>query len=188
MAETVASGWRRGVEAILSELRPPDLWDEDEVKCRLIRPLLKALGWDVRKENAKVPIPLTTDAANRWSYRRPMERDYVLRREMGQALHIEGKHGWGTTTWEIKALLEQFNRDDWYGTEGGGWKKDLALLLWGARSQGARRAALMDENRLLVFDWDEGWRLVAEEKIFQDPPDRLLEALRLLEPSAFVTE
>ena len=35
--------------------------------------------------------------------------------------------------------------------------KDLALLLWGAQSQGGRRAAIIDDSCILVLDWDGGW-------------------------------
>jgi hypothetical protein len=122
-----------------------------------------------------------------WSYSSGrMRRDYVLSSEGREALHIEAKHRWGTTTWEIEALLGQISRDDWRGTEGDGWKKDLALLLWGALQNGANRAALIDQDRLLVFDWAEGWKLAAEVRVFDDPPGRLAEALRLLEAAAFM--
>jgi len=186
MAQATTAGWQDRIVDLLSELRGTAWSSEADVDDRLIRPCLRVLGWNVYGANTEVWIPLAKEMAAFWSYPSGrMRRDYVLSSETRQVLHIEAKHRWGTTTWEIEALLGQINRDDWRGTEGDGWKKDLALLSWGAQRQGSHRAALMAQNRLLVFDWEQRWRLVAEARLFEDPPDRLFEAFRLLELAAF---
>jgi hypothetical protein len=179
------------IAAMLSELRDKAYSSEAEVDARLIRPLLVALGWDVNQENTEVWIRLTEEMAQLWSYPSgQMRRDYVLPSKTEAVLHIEAKHRWRTPAHDIEALLEQISRDDWSATLKDGWQKDLALLLWGARSQRARdvrRAALIDDTRLLLFDWDGGWRLAVEVKLFEDPPHRVYAAVRLLEPAAFTT-
>lgn len=172
------------IAAILSDLRGTIWSSEDDVRCWLICPLLVALGWPANRVKTEVWIPLTEEMARLWNYpSRRMRRDYVLSRETGEVLHIEAKYQWGMQASEIEALLAQVNCGDWHDTRTDGPKKDLASLLWGARSQNSRRAALMDERRLLVFDWQDGWKLVAEEELFENPIDRVHEALRLLEPA-----
>jgi len=140
------------------------------------------LGWNIGRTNTEVPLRLTEEMARLWNYRsRRMRRDYVLRTRTGQALHVEAKYQWSMPIRQVEVLLAQISRDEWNDTRRDGPKKDLALLLWGAKSQNVRRAALIDESRLLVFDWDDGWKLVAAEELFQGSPDRVHEAFQLLE-------
>jgi hypothetical protein len=79
-------------------------------------------------------------------------------------------------------LLDRINADDWNDTTKDGPKKDLALVLWGARSQGGRRAALMDEARIIVFDWAGRWRLMAEREISAARREDILATFCLLVP------
>jgi hypothetical protein len=175
-------GMPEGLPTILFKLRGASWSREADVDSGLVRPLLAALGWDLSSSNTEVWIPLTEDMARLWSYSsKRMRRDYVLSLQAGQMIHIEVKHSWGTPSSDVEALLAQINRNNWSETGSDGWKKDLALLLWGARSQSGRRAALIDERRLLVFDWDAGWKLIAAVNLFADSADRVCGALRLLE-------
>ncbi len=64
------------------------------------------------------------------------------------------KRRWPRFSIDMDMFLDRINADDWNDTTKDGPKKGMALVLGGARSQGGRRAALMDEARLIVFDWD----------------------------------
>jgi len=178
-------GTLEGVAPVLSKLRGASWSREAEVDGGLVRPLLTTLGWELNSSNTEVWTRLTEDMARLWSYPSGrMRRDYVLSPEAGQVLHVEVKLSWGTPSSDVQLLLAQINRNDWDDTRSDGWKKDLALLLWGARSQNGRRAALVDENRLLIFDWEGSWKVTAQAQLFQDPPEAVYAALRLLEPAA----
>jgi Fe-S cluster biosynthesis and repair protein YggX len=47
---------------------------------------------------------------------------------------------------------------------------------------GRRQTALIDEQRLLVFDWDGAWRLAQEVELFVDSFERVYAAFALLSP------
>ena len=55
-------------------------------------------------------------------------------------------------------------------------------MLWGAQEANATRAALIDEKRLLIFEWDAEWRLAREVDLFVDPIERVYAAFKLLAP------
>jgi hypothetical protein len=124
--------------------------------------------------------------AQLWNYpSRRMRRDYVLTCHGREVLHIEAKHSWSRRQVNIETFLHAINRGDWASTRQDGVQKDLALLLWGAKERAARRAALIDEERLMVFDWDGRWTLRSEVKLFEDPTDDVEAAFGLLAPKAF---
>lgn len=99
-----------------------------------------------------------------------------------QLLHTEAKHRWGRFAVDLDMFLARINEDDWEDTRRDGSNQDLALLLLGALVGGAKRAALMDAQRLLFVDWDGAWRLAQEVELFVDSFDRIYAAFALLSP------
>jgi hypothetical protein len=100
-----------------------------------------------------------------WSYKsKRMCRDYVLGTPPFQ-IHIEAKHRW--SGWRgVDQVLKQVNGNDFRGTEKDGYKKDLALLIWGAQSCGVDAAAVIDESRIAVFARSkDGWRVAGETRL-----------------------
>lgn len=177
---------RQLVASLLDDLRDRVWRSEAEVARRLIDPCLALLGWDDDSLRREVWLPLTDEMAGFWNYSSGrMRRDYVLLAKTAHVAHIEAKHRWGRRSFNLATFLDQVNSGDWHDTSRDGPKKDLALLLWGANSQGAERTVIWDESQLLVFDWHGGWTVREEEKHFQTPLDQLCGALELLEPTAF---
>jgi hypothetical protein len=139
--------------------------NERDVEERLVKPLLRLLGWRLDKVNCQVWIPLSAEKASLWNYRsKRMCRDYVLG-DTSSEIHIEAKHQWSGWRIDVPSFLDRINRSDFTGTEKDGAKKDLALLLWGTEVRGARRAAVMDDSRLMVFRRDKGWRVAADARL-----------------------
>jgi hypothetical protein len=172
------------LEAVLAANRNEVFRNEADVKRRLIEPCLRSLGWVLTRANTEVWLPLTGPMAQLWNYSSGrMRRDYVLRTGSDPPVHIEAKHRWPRFSLDMEILLSRINRDDWNDTTKDGPKKDLALVLWGARSQGGRCAAIMDESLLLVFDWDGHWVLTEERQIFADPREDVIRAFALVAPS-----
>lgn len=173
------------IHAVLSGVRRPDLTREAQVVSHLINPCLAALGWQLTQGvNVEVRLPLTPEKARFWNYSSGhMRRDYVLDRGPLGPLHIEAKHRWPRHTIDLPSFLRAASQDKWVGSEGDGVRKDLALLLWGARSQNATRASVIDDARLLVFDWSEGWRTRAEVDIFDSSSEHVAAAFLLLAPT-----
>jgi hypothetical protein len=154
--------------------------NEREVEEQLVKPLLKLIGWRLGKSNCQVWISLSTEMAALWSYRsKRMCRDYVLG-DPRSGIHIEAKHRWSGWRMDMTSFLDRINRSDFTGTEKDGAKKDLALLLWGAEACGARRAAVIDESRLMVFRRDMGWRIAADTRL--DDLASFVAAAELLKP------
>ena len=60
--------------------------------------------------------------------------------------------------------------------------KTSRFFFLGALVGGAKRAALMDAQRLLFVDWDGAWRLAQEVELFVDSFDRIYAAFALLSP------
>ncbi len=175
-----------GTSETLDALRDAHWISEADVQRRLIEPVLGKVGWSVTAATTEVWIGLSEEMAQLWNYpSRRMRRDYVLSCQGREVLHVEAKHSWSRRQLNIETFLRAINRGDWTSTRQDGVKKDLALLLWGAKERAARRAALIDEERLMVFDWDGGWTLRSEVKLFEDPTDDVEAAFGLLAPKAF---
>jgi hypothetical protein len=156
--------------------------NEKDVENLLVKPILIKLGWRLDKSNCQVWIALTDEKALLWNYspkQKRMCRDYVLR-DVRSELHVEAKHRWEGWKLDIDALLARLNVGNFSGTERDGSEKDLALLLWGAQSQGSRRAAVMDESWLMVFHRDNDWRISAHARL--DDLASFVEAADLLKP------
>ncbi len=157
--------------------------NEKEVEELLLKPLLRDLGWTLDKSNCQVWIPLTHEKALFWRYslsRRRMCRDYILR-DSNSELHIEAKHSWDGWKMNMQAFLLRVNRGDFTGTDKDGCEKDLALLLWGAESCGGRKAAVIDEARLMVFERNPAWRILADAS--RGDAEAFQAAARLLRPA-----
>ncbi len=173
----------RNLATALEQAQRTPLTSEAEVQEKLIEPVLTILGWRLGPTNREIWIPLSREMAQTWNYSSGrMRRDYVLSPHPFGPLHIEAKHRWGRDAIDLDRFLVRVNAGDWEDTRRDGAKKDLALLLWGCRADGGRRAALMDENRILVFDWDGAWRVNAEVAIRVAPFERTLSALLLIAP------
>ena len=142
------------------------------------------LGWRLAEGvNKQVRLPLTPDRAQFWDYPSgQMRRDYVLDRGHHGPLHIEAKHEWGRYRFDLDDFLRRASRDEWVGSQRNGERKDLALLLWGTRSQGGTRAAIVDDSRILVLDWSGGWTIRAEKEIFAPSREEVVDAFLLLSP------
>ena len=111
-----------------------------------------------------------------------MCRDYVLG-SGERAIHIEAKHRWsGWRSIDFSDFLMRLNRNEWSGTERDGPFKDLALLLWGATALSARRAALIDETRIVVLLRSPSWTVGCESQMFEDSPAAVGAALQALAP------
>ncbi|MEK7247277.1 MAG: hypothetical protein AAB092_02280, partial [Chloroflexota bacterium] len=137
--------------------------NEKDVEELLTKPLLRTLGWVLDRSNCQVWIELDREKAEMWSYSsRRMCRDYVLQAASGFELHIEAKHRWAGWKLNLTELLGRFSAGDYRGTESDGSKKDLALLIWGAQSRGAKRAAIMDESSLAVFEFSDVWNIAVK--------------------------
>jgi hypothetical protein len=175
--------------AFLQRLKS-ESWDsEADVAHRLIDPCLTMLGWGDRSVAREMWIDLTPEMANLWKYpSRRMRRDYVLNSRGHEVVHLEAKHNWPRHRLDMAEFLSRANRGDWTGTEMDGERKDLALLLWGAESRGVPRTALMDNHRLMIFDWSAGWQLASEEELFETPLESAKAATKLLTPEAFSFE
>jgi perosamine synthetase len=174
---------RDSIAAVLQKSSRAALINKDDVQNRLVEFCLAALGWRLDATNTQVWLPLTEPMAALWEMASArMKRDYVLSAHGRQVLHLEAQHKWRRFAVDLDTFLERINRDDWDDTRREGPNKDLALLLWGARDGGAKRAALIDDQRLLVFDWDGAWRLAREVDLFVDPFERVYSAFELLSP------
>jgi hypothetical protein len=174
---------------LLDELRGSVFVSETDVQRRLINPCLTELGWTLGRTNTEVWVGFDDQMAAFWNYSprlRRMRRDYILCSDDGtEEIHVEAKKNWpGWTELEFGSFLKQVNHNDWSGTQNDGCAKDLAIVLWGTASRGVRRAAIIDEHRLLVLDDDGGWRMNAHVRLFEDSLDDVWDALALLAPSA----
>jgi len=174
---------RDSIAGVLQKSSSAALINKEDVQNRLVEFCLAALGWRLDATNTQVWLPLTEPMAALWEMASArMKRDYVLSAHGRQVLHLEALHKWRRFAVDLDTFLERINRDDWDDTRREGPNKDLALLLWGAREGGAKRAALIDDQRLLVFDWDGAWRLAREVDLFVDPFERVYSAFELLSP------
>jgi len=185
VSRDIGEGPREAIASIL-ESGFGSVWaNERDVQERLVEPCLTALGWPLDSTNTEVWVPLSEPMAKLWNYSTSggrMRRDYALSAEGKQVIHMEAKLRWGRYAVDLDTFLGRINEDDWEDTRRDGPNKDLALLLWGARAAGVRRAALIDEQRLLIFDWDGDWRLAREVDLFVDPFERVYSAFALLSP------
>ena len=168
---------------LIDELRGSTWKSERDIEDRLVRPLLTSLGWQLSRDNVQVWIPLTADKAGLWSYSSGrMCRDYILGQGI-DAIHIEAKHRWsGWRAIDFSEFLDRINSDDWIGTGHDGPLKDLALLLWGAAAGSAGRAAVIDDERVLVFRRSPTWQVWVQARTFEDSPNVVAEALKALAP------
>src|SRR5438093_942888 len=133
--------------------------------------------------NTHVWVPLSEQMAGLWAFPSPQtKRDYVLSAGGAQVVHIEAKHKWRRFAVDLDTFLERINRGDWEDTRRDGPNKELAVLLWGAQEANCKRAALIDEKRLLIFERDGEWRLAREVDLFVDPIERVYAAFMLLAP------
>ncbi|MEK7248633.1 MAG: hypothetical protein AAB092_09210, partial [Chloroflexota bacterium] len=143
--------------------------NEKDVEELLVKPWLRTLGWVLDRSNCQVWIELDRDKAEMWNYSsRRMCRDYVLGTASGFEMHIEAKHRWAGWKLDLPAVLERFSREDYADSEKAGPIKDLALLLWGVRSRGGRRAAVVDESQLAIFEWTSHWTIPARAIVTDD--------------------
>ena len=171
------------IAGVLQKTSRAALINKEDVQNRLVEFCLAALGWRLDATNTQIWLPMTEPMAALWEMASArMKRDYVLSAHGRQVLHLEAQHKWRRFAVDLDTFLERINRDDWDDTRREGPNKDLALLLWGAREGGAKRAALIDDQRLLVFDWDGAWRLAREVDLFVDPFERVYSAFELLSP------
>jgi len=173
------------VQKVLTGIRRADLNNEAAVERFLVDPCLEALGWHlVPRVNKQVQLHFTPERARFWRYSTGwMKRDYVFTRPQLGPLHVEAKRRWGMKVSDLEGFLRRASSDDWAGSEGDGMWKDLALLLWGTRSQAGTRAAIVDDSRILVFDWTDRWSIRAQEQIFDAPTTNVSAAFCLLSPS-----
>lgn len=179
------SAARQQLRETLSAVQQDQLCNEALVERELIDPSLSALGWRLANGvNKQVWLPLSSGKAQFWNYPSGrMRRDYVLDRRRLGPLHIEAKHRWGRDTFDLEGFLRRASEDDWRGSQTDGVRKDLALLLWGTRSQSGTRAAIIDDSRILVFDWRNGWAIRAEKEIFIASPEVVIDTFLLLSPA-----
>jgi perosamine synthetase len=174
---------RDTIASVLQKKSRAALINKEDVQNRLVEFCLAALGWRLDANNTQVWLPVTEPMASLWDMQSArMKRDYVLSVHGGQVLHLEAQHKWRRYAVDLDTFLERINRDDWDDTRREGPNKDLGVLLWGAREGGAKRAALIDDQRLVVFEWDGAWRLAREVDLFVDPFERVYSAFELLAP------
>jgi len=173
----------REIEGILDKLSRTTLISKEDVQNRLVEFCLTALGWRLDSTNTHVWVPLSEQMAGLWAFPSPQtKRDYVLSAGGAQVVHIEAKHKWRRFAVDLDTFLERINRGDWEDTRRDGPNKELAVLLWGAQEANCKRAALIDEKRLLIFERDGEWRLAREVDLFVDPIERVYAAFMLLAP------
>jgi len=171
------------IARVLERMFRAALVNKEDVQNRLVEFCLAALGWRLDAANTQVWLPTTEPMAALWGLPAAgMTRDYVLSAAGAQVVHLEAKHQWRRFAVDLDTFLARINADDWEDTRRDGPNKDLALLLWGARAGGAKRAALIDDKRLLIFEWDGEWRLVREVDLFVDSFERVYSAFELLSP------
>jgi len=173
----------QALQGILEKLSRAVFINREDVQNRLIEFCLTALGWRLDATNTQVWLPISQQMANLWGMPSPQtKRDYVLSFRSVQVLHIEAKHKWRRFAVDLDTFLDRINRGDWDDTRREGPNKELGVLLWAAQEADARRAALIDEKRLLVFERNGDWRLAREVDLFVDPIDRVWAAFMLLSP------
>jgi perosamine synthetase len=171
------------IAGVLQRMSRVTLVNKEDVQNRLVEFCLAALGWRLDATNTQVWLPLTEPMASLWETPSArVKRDYVLSAHGRQVLHLEAEHKWRRFAVDLDTFLERINRDDWDDTRREGPNNDLARLLWGARAGGAKRAALIDDQRLLVFECNGAWRLAREVDLFVDPFERVYSAFELLSP------
>ena len=174
---------RDSIANVLQKTSRAGLINKEDVQNRLVEFCLTALGWRLDATNTQVWLPLTEPMASLWEIPSArMKRDYVFSAHGRQVLHLEAQHKWRRYAVDLDTFLERINRDDWDDTRREGPNKDLGVLLWGAREGEASRAALIDDQRLLVFEWNGAWRLSREVDLFVDPFERVYGAFELLSP------
>jgi hypothetical protein len=174
---------RDSIAGVLQRTSRAALVNKEDVQNRLVEFCLAALGWRLEANNTQVWLPVTESMASVWDMPPArMKRDYVLSVHGRQVLHLEAQHKWRRYAVDLDTFLERINREDWDDTRREGPNKDLGVLLWGAREGGAKRAALIDDQRLVVFEWDGAWRLAREVDLFVDPFERVYGAFELLSP------
>ena len=173
----------REIEGILDKLSLTTLINKEDVQNRLVEFCLAALGWRLDSTNTHVWVPLSEQMASLWAFpSRQTKRDYVLSARGAQVVHIEAQHEWRRFAVDLDTFLERINRGDWEDTRREGPNKELAVLLWGAQEANCKRAALIDEKRLLIFERDGEWGLAREVDLFVDPIERVYAAFMLLAP------
>jgi perosamine synthetase len=173
----------QAIQGILERLTGAVFVNKEDVQNRLVEFCLAALGWRLDSTNTQVWLPLSQQMSNVWGLPSAQtKRDYVLSSRGVQVLHIEAKHKWPRFAVDLDTFLDRINRGDWDDTRREGPNRELGVLLWAAREANARRAALIDEKRLLVFERDGDWRLVREVDLFVDPIDRVCAAFQQLAP------
>ena len=173
----------QAIQGILEKLSRAVFINKEDVQNRLVEFCLTALGWRLDATNTQVWLPISQQMANLWGMPSAQtKRDYVLSSRGVQVLHIETKHKWRRFAVDLDTFLDRINRGDWDDTRREGPNRELGVLLWAAQEADARRAALIDEKRLLVFEGNGDWRLAREVDLFVDPIDRVWAAFMLLAP------
>jgi len=171
------------IQRVLERVSQAVFINKEDVQNRLVEFSLAALGWRLDSTNTQVYLPISPQMANLWGQPSAQtKRDYVLSSHGAQVLHIEVKHKWRRFAVDIDTFLDRINRGDWDDTRREGPNRELGVLLWAAQEADARRAALIDEKRLLVFERNGDWRLAREVDLFVDPTDRVCAAFMLLAP------
>ena len=173
----------QAIQGILERLSRAVFINKEDVQNRLVEFCLTALGWRLDATNTQVWVPISQQMANLWGLPSAQtKRDYVLSSRAVQVLHIEAKHKWRRFAVDLDTFLDRINRGEWDDTRREGPNRELGVLLWAAQEADARRAALIDEKRLLVFERNGDWRLAREVDLFVDPIDRVWAAFMLLAP------
>jgi len=171
------------VQRVLERLSRAVFINKEDVQNRLVEFCLTALGWRLDSTNTQVWLPVSQHMASLWDLPSAQtKRDYVLSARGVQVFHIEAKHKWRRFAVDLDTFLDRINRGDWDDTRREGPNRELGVLLWAAQEADARRAALIDEKRLLVFEQNGEWRLAREVDLFVDPTDRVCAAFMLLAP------
>jgi len=171
------------IAGVLQRMSRVALVNKEDVQNRLVEFFLAALGWRLYATNTQVWLLLTEPMAALWGLpSAQMKRDYVLSAGGSEVVQMETRHKWRRYAVDLDTFLGRINEDDWEDTRREGPNKDLALLLWGARAGGAKRAALIDDQRLLVFEWDGAWRRAGEVDLFVDSFERVYSVFGLLSP------
>lgn len=167
------------IRKTIDQLRGNSFFDERDVEARLVEPCFRGLGWNLSgAKNQRTQIP----EGKRLIWKQGFTvRDYILRSNGREVLHVETKFRWPGWTMDFDRFLCDVNRGYWDDTDRDGPLKDLALVLWGADARSVRRAALMDERQLIVFDKRDGWKVTAEADVFGDF-DPLWRTFKLLAP------
>jgi perosamine synthetase len=171
------------IARILDRLSRTTLINKEDVQNRLVEFCLAALGWRLDSTNTQVWLPVSGQMAKLWGLPSAQtKRDYALSFGDAQVLHIEVKHKWRRFAVDLDTFLDRINRGDWDDTRREGPNRELGVLLWAAQEAKARRAVLIDEKRLLVFERAEDWRLAREVDLFVEPIERVRAAFMLLAP------